>query len=104
MKDVGIYVHIPFCKQKCYYCDFVSYSDKLELIDEYIKWLNTEIKQVGEGIKLDFQNGINDNVNVKTIYIGGGTPSVIDSKFIVSIINNVKENYIVDFPQCSHCL
>ena len=96
MKEVGIYVHIPFCKQKCYYCDFISYSDKSELIEDYLKWLNVEIEEVGKGIKLDFENGLNDNVKVKTIYIGGGTPSYIDSKFIVSIINKIKENYILD--------
>lgn len=96
MKEVGIYVHIPFCMQKCYYCDFISYSDKSELIEEYIKWLNVEIEEVGKGIKLDFENGLNDNVKIKTIYIGGGTPSYINSKFIVSILNNIKENYILD--------
>ena len=96
MKDIGIYIHIPFCMQKCYYCDFISYSDKSELIEEYIKWLNVEIEEVGKGIKLDFENGLNDNVKVKTIYIGGGTPSYIDSKFIVSIINNIRKNYILD--------
>ena len=67
MKDVGIYIHIPFCKQKCYYCDFVSYSDKSQMIEEYIKWLNVEIEEVGKGIKLDFENRINDMVKVKTI-------------------------------------
>ena len=39
MKEIGIYVHIPFCKQKCYYCDFKSYANKERLIEEYIKWL-----------------------------------------------------------------
>ena len=36
MKELGIYVHIPFCKQKCYYCDFVSYSNKQEKVKEYV--------------------------------------------------------------------
>ena len=39
MREIGIYVHIPFCKQKCYYCDFKSYANKEELIEKYIKWL-----------------------------------------------------------------
>ena len=34
-KELGIYIHIPFCKQKCYYCDFVSFSDKIELQEKY---------------------------------------------------------------------
>lgn len=96
MKEVGIYVHVPFCKQKCYYCDFVSYSYKSELIEEYVKWLKIEIEEVGKGIKLDFENGINDLVKVKTIYIGGGTPSYIDSHFILEIMNTIKRNYILD--------
>ena len=36
MKEVGLYIHIPFCKQKCYYCDFISYSNKDNCIDGYI--------------------------------------------------------------------
>jgi len=96
MKDVGIYVHIPFCRQKCFYCDFTSYSDKSYLIDEYIKWLNVEIEEVGKGIKQDFENKINDSVKIKTIYIGGGTPSYIDSKYISKILDTIKKNYILD--------
>ena len=43
MKDIGIYIHMPFCKQKCYYCDFVSYSGAENLIEEYIRKLNEEL-------------------------------------------------------------
>ena len=77
MKEVGIYVHIPFCKHKCYYCDFISFADKNSLIEEYIKWLKYEIKEVGQGNRLDYENKLDDLVLVKTIYIGGGTPSFI---------------------------
>lgn len=96
MREVGIYVHIPFCKQKCHYCDFKSYGDKERLIDEYIKWLKFEIKEVGQGNKLDFENNLDELVLVKTIYIGGGTPSYIDSKHIVEIINTIKENFEIE--------
>ena len=96
MREVGIYVHIPFCKQKCYYCDFKSYGDKEHLIDEYIKWLKVEIEDVGQGNKLDFENNLDDLVLVKTIYIGGGTPSYIDSKYIIEILNTIKGNFKVD--------
>ena len=44
MKELGIYIHIPFCKQKCKYCDFISYSNKEEKIKEYIKALQKEIQ------------------------------------------------------------
>ena len=45
-KNVGIYVHIPFCKQKCKYCDFKSYVGKENKIESYIKWLTYEIKEI----------------------------------------------------------
>lgn len=96
MKEVGIYVHIPFCKHKCYYCDFISYADKNSLIDEYIKWLNYEIKEVGQGNRLDYENKLDDLVFVKTIYIGGGTPSFIESKYITEILKTIKGNFVVD--------
>ena len=95
MKNVGIYVHIPFCKQKCYYCDFSSYANKNELKQEYIKWLLYEIEQVGEGNKQDYEQNRDDLVCVTTIYIGGGTPSVVDSKVIKNIIETIKYNFYV---------
>lgn len=96
MKDIGIYIHIPFCKKKCYYCDFNSYAGKEKLIEEYMKWLNVEISQTGQGNRMDAEDGYDDLINVKTIYIGGGTPSVIEAKYINEIISNIKQNYNVD--------
>lgn len=95
MKDVGIYVHIPFCKQKCYYCDFNSFADKNEFKEEYIKWLLYEIEHVGEGNKEDYEQNRDDLVRVRTIYIGGGTPSILDSKIIKKIMETIKENFHV---------
>ncbi len=77
-KEIGVYVHIPFCKQKCYYCDFVSYSNKDSLIEDYIKALKKEIKLQ------------NIQSQITTIYIGGGTPSYIESKYIKQIIEEIK--------------
>ena len=93
MKDIGIYVHIPFCKKKCNYCDFTSHCNKDELIEEYIKWLTYEIQQVAKGNKLDSKEGLDELVNIKTIYIGGGTPSYIDSKYIKQIMNTITTNF-----------
>lgn len=67
------YIHIPFCRQKCKYCSFVSYP-KLELKKEYLKSLFKEIKEKYNGELLE------------TIYIGGGTPSLLTSDEINSII------------------
>ena len=83
MKNLGIYIHIPFCVKKCDYCDFISYCDKKNLIEAYIEKLKEEITN-----NLD-----NKEYTVKTIYIGGGTPSSIDSKYIVDILNIIKEKY-----------
>ena len=86
MKELGIYIHIPFCKQKCYYCDFVSYANKEEKIQEYIKCLQKEIEIESEKYK-------NEEYEITTIYIGGGTPSFIDASYIERIINTIKQNY-----------
>lgn len=83
MKELGIYIHIPFCASKCAYCDFISFENKEESIKRYIECLKREIVQSKE---------LNSSeLNIKTIYIGGGTPSYIDSKFIVQIIDIIKE-------------
>ena len=77
-KERGIYIHIPFCKQKCNYCDFISYTNKCQEIEEYIKCLREEINL------FDFKD-----YKITTIYIGGGTPSYIDSKYIKKIMNTI---------------
>lgn len=83
MKELGIYIHIPFCVRKCLYCDFVSYAKKENVVEKYIEALQKEI--------LNWKKS-NKDVKIKTIYIGGGTPSCIDSKFITEILNliNIK--------------
>ena len=77
-KHIGIYIHIPFCKQKCYYCDFVSYCNKDNLIEKYIQAVKKEIQL--QEIKTD----------IDTIYIGGGTPSYIEAKYIKEILEEIK--------------
>ena len=69
----SVYIHIPFCKQKCRYCSFISYP-KLEFKDKYIESLKTEIKERYKGEVLE------------TLYIGGGTPSLLSSEEIFSLI------------------
>lgn len=83
-KELGIYIHIPFCKQKCYYCDFISYSTKNNLVDKYIESLLNEIQ--------DWKNNTDiKEYKISTIYIGGGTPSYIEEKHIIQILENLKE-------------
>lgn len=86
MKNLGIYVHIPFCKKKCEYCDFISYSGIEEKADSYIRSLIQDIINSSNKVK-DYE--------VDTIYFGGGTPSYIDSSLIVEVLNSIRENYNV---------
>lgn len=86
MKKLGIYIHIPFCKKKCIYCDFISYGNKNSKMEEYVKVLKKEIEESAKK---------NQAYEITTIYIGGGTPSYIDSKYIVEILNTVRKNYKV---------
>lgn len=81
-KEIGLYIHIPFCAHKCYYCDFTSFDNKNDMIEEYINKLKQEI----EGIELN-------KYKISTIYIGGGTPSYIDSKYIVDILKTVRKTW-----------
>lgn len=78
-EELGIYIHIPFCKSKCYYCDFTSYTNKTNQIEGYIQKVIQEMQQY------DFSQ-----YNVTTIYIGGGTPSYIDEKYSKQLLEELK--------------
>ena len=86
MKEIGIYIHIPFCIQKCSYCDFTSFDNKEKEVEKYIEVLKKEI----------IMAQVCDFAVVKTIYIGGGTPSYIDSKHIKEILDCIREKYQID--------
>lgn len=73
----SIYLHIPFCKSKCSYCSFVSFAGKENLIHEYFVALNQEVKQE---LKLSLPP-------FETVYIGGGTPSLADSKYYKELLS-----------------
>lgn len=84
MEKFGIYIHIPFCKKKCKYCDFISFSlDE----NEHEKYFNSLIKEI--------QNCL-INKKVSTIYIGGGTPSLVDSKYICQVIDTLKNKFEIE--------
>jgi oxygen-independent coproporphyrinogen III oxidase len=83
MKDfLGLYLHIPFCVKKCKYCDFVSYSNCHSYIDDYLKNISDEMSEYK-----DF--------NVKTIFLGGGTPSVLSEKQINLLFDNINKNFYI---------
>lgn len=94
MKNIGIYLHIPFCKKKCYYCDFISYCNEEKKINTYIECMQKEIEF--KTLELNkFSEKNNEQFEIDTIYIGGGTPSFIDSKYILKLISSVKKYFNV---------
>ena len=78
--ELGIYIHIPFCIQKCYYCDFVSFVNKESYIKKYVQTLKNELDSYDLS-----------KYNITTIYIGGGTPSVVSSGEIKNILDKIRE-------------
>ena len=84
-KEIGLYIHIPFCKHKCDYCDFVSFANKEKEIKKYIEALTTEIQQRHL-----------EQYKIKTVYIGGGTPSNIDPEFIGEILRHICKYFSVN--------
>ena len=81
--SIEIYIHIPFCVKKCDYCDFLSAPSGLEVQTAYIQSLLREIDAVKEG----------KGRSVSSVFIGGGTPSVLDERFIGEILNKIKNKF-----------
>lgn len=80
----GIYVHIPFCKSKCSYCDFTSFPDKLCYAESYMACVYREMAMREAELK---------NYEFDTLYIGGGTPSVIDENYIAMLVAAARKHF-----------
>lgn len=80
----GIYVHIPFCRQKCRYCDFASFPDKIGFAESYMACVYHEMAMRGGELKA---------YTFDTLYIGGGTPSVIDESYIAMLVAAAKKHF-----------
>ena len=86
----GIYIHIPFCKQACYYCDF-HFSTSLKKKDELVSALIKELQLRKDEFK---------HATVETIYFGGGTPSILSNEELQLLIDSVYENYkVISCPE-----
>lgn len=83
MEELGIYIHIPFCKQKCFYCDFCSFANKNEMQEKYVETVINEIKNITHKKKY----------TVTTIYLGGGTPSILNPEYIKNILQEIKSSF-----------
>lgn len=87
----GVYIHIPFCKSKCPYCDFYSYRCSEEHREEYVSAVIDEINTLRRTKKF-----IKEPFKADTIYIGGGTPSVLSGKQLTEIITAAKKKFKAD--------
>jgi oxygen-independent coproporphyrinogen III oxidase len=81
----GIYIHIPFCRRKCYYCDFYK-TVNTSLTPKFLEALKTEIVQ---------RKNYLENETIETIYFGGGTPSVLTRNEIVEILNTLHRHFTI---------
>ena len=84
MKEISIYIHIPFCIRKCYYCDFTSFSNMNDKIPKYMKSLMVELDLYKERLR---------DYTIKTIFIGGGTPSAIEARYIYDLLGHLYKNF-----------
>ena len=82
----SLYIHIPFCRKKCDYCDFPSYAGRESLIPEYIEASKAE---------LGYYSSLYDKPSIKTIYVGGGTPTLLPEEMISSIFESIKKDFDV---------
>ena len=85
---LGIYIHIPFCRSKCAYCDFYSVTDKNDkLMDTYLAAICRHIKESG---------ALAPDYKVDTVYFGGGTPSFFGADGMATIMNTIRRAFDVD--------
>ena len=95
MDKISLYIHIPFCAQKCLYCDFPSFARKDHLRKAYIEALNKEIISLREK---------HNNLEINTIFIGGGTPSVLEANELECLLKEVaKLNMAKDIEYSMEC-
>ena len=87
MRSMGVYLHIPFCVQKCAYCDFLSAPATRQRQQEYVSALQREIAWEAEQYA---------ESEVKTIFFGGGTPSLLEAEEIAGILECLRKYYHVD--------
>ena len=86
-KDLGLYIHIPFCVKKCAYCDFLSWKGSGEEREAYVQALEKEIGSYSEFAK---------DYRVSTVFFGGGTPSVLEGEQTERILKKIRDTFRVE--------
>ncbi|MFW5779956.1 MAG: radical SAM protein, partial [Bacillota bacterium] len=92
IKNTGIYIHIPFCQSKCNYCDFYSMPSNTQTIKEYTDELKKEII---------LKSRTHKDKTIDTVYIGGGTPSLINIKELEHLLFTLYKNFNCKIKECS---
>ncbi|MEF3317491.1 radical SAM family heme chaperone HemW [Peptoniphilus grossensis] len=89
---ISIYIHIPFCESRCHYCDFCSSLLNRENVEKYFSYLEREIKL--------YENFLREKI-IDTVFIGGGTPSSVDEKYIERILKILSDFEFSEDPEIS---
>ena len=89
IKPVSLYIHIPFCRRRCNYCDFNTFANMETFIPDYVRVLREELRGAG--------SAISENEYIHSIYFGGGTPSVLSGKDFEGIMTDVRADFTL-FP------
>ena len=85
MKELEIYIHIPFCAKKCNYCDFLSFPAAKEMQETYVDTLLKEIEAAKD----------RETYRVSTVFFGGGTPSILPAEDIARILDQLRDNFLI---------
>ena len=88
----GVYIHIPFCRQKCFYCDFPSYAGKEKLMESYTEALCQQIKMQGLSFRQKWGKPA-------TVYMGGGTPTALPPRCMAQVLQAVKDYMGQEFAE-----
>ncbi len=91
VRELELYIHIPFCVQKCKYCDFLSAPATTQVQNAYMEALLTEIRKAGVPGNKDVKEDL-----VVSVFIGGGTPSAVEPEWITKVLNTVRERFVLD--------
>ncbi|MEA2078179.1 MAG: radical SAM family heme chaperone HemW [Candidatus Marinimicrobia bacterium] len=86
MKALSLYIHVPFCQHKCHYCDFYSIEDPKKM-DDYVKAVKRSIIYHSRTLKTTHK--------IETIYFGGGTPNLLSTQHLSSVLKAVKDNFMM---------
>lgn len=86
-KKMELYLHIPFCVRKCAYCDFLSFPQGEEMQRRYVEKLKSEIRKTGAACR---------EYTVSTVFVGGGTPSVLNSEWMRELFSELRASFSVE--------